>query len=139
VWAEGSWRIPVIYLADWPDIYIHTNKDVPGNLDSTKMKRAIFIAAGSAWALANIQPRDVGRILTDIDAETNYRVANFAKQLPGMGAEGAKFGDHHRAWTGDWLRSFERFGMSVAAAAGIRAVRAAPAPSTAAAPSSRGR
>jgi hypothetical protein len=118
VWAEGSWRIPVIYLADWPDIYIHTNKDVPGNLDSTKMKRAIFIAAGSAWALANIQPRDVGRILTDIDAETNYRVANFAKQLPGMGAEGAKFGDHHRAWTGDWLRSFERFGMSVAAAAG---------------------
>jgi hypothetical protein len=54
VWAEGSWRIPVIYLADWPDIYIHTNKDVPGNLDSTKMKRGIYIAAASAWYLANL-------------------------------------------------------------------------------------
>jgi hypothetical protein len=54
VWAEGSWRVPVIYIADWPDIYIHTQKDVPANLDSTKMRRAIFIAAASAWALANL-------------------------------------------------------------------------------------
>jgi hypothetical protein len=53
VWAEGSWRIPVIYVSDWPDLYIHTNKDLPGNLDSTKMKRAMFIAAASAWYLAN--------------------------------------------------------------------------------------
>jgi hypothetical protein len=56
VWAEGSWRIPVIYLADWPDRYIHTNKDVPGNIDATKLKRAIFIAAASAWTLANLRP-----------------------------------------------------------------------------------
>jgi aminopeptidase YwaD len=59
VWAEGSWRVPVIYLADWPDIYIHTNKDVPANLDSTKMRRAIFIAAASAWALANVDQAQV--------------------------------------------------------------------------------
>jgi aminopeptidase YwaD len=58
VWTEGSFRIPAIYLADWPDIYIHTNKDVPGNLDATKMKRAIFIAAASAWVLANVEQTD---------------------------------------------------------------------------------
>ncbi|MEA3034826.1 MAG: aminopeptidase YwaD [Sphingomonadales bacterium] len=58
VWAEGSWRVPVIYIADWPDIYIHTQKDVPANLDSTKMRRAIFIAAASAWALANLSDDD---------------------------------------------------------------------------------
>ena len=45
VWAEGSCRIPVIYIADWPDRYIHTQRDLPGNLDPTKMRRAIFIAA----------------------------------------------------------------------------------------------
>ena len=28
VWAEGSWRIPVIYIADWPDRYIHTQRDL---------------------------------------------------------------------------------------------------------------
>jgi hypothetical protein len=54
IWAEGSWRIPIIYVSDWPDLYIHTNKDLPGNLDSTKMKRAMFIAAASAWYLANL-------------------------------------------------------------------------------------
>ncbi|MEA3032238.1 MAG: aminopeptidase YwaD, partial [Sphingomonadales bacterium] len=58
VWAEGSWRVPVIYIADWPDIYIHTQKDVPANLDSTKMRRAIFIAAASAWALATLSDDD---------------------------------------------------------------------------------
>jgi aminopeptidase YwaD len=52
VWAEGSWRIPVIYVADWPDRYIHTQRDLPGNLDPTKMRRAIFIAAASGWHLA---------------------------------------------------------------------------------------
>jgi hypothetical protein len=66
VWAEGSWRIPVIYLADWPDIYIHTNKDVPGNIDATKVKRAMFIAAGSAWALANLAPGEPAARLAQI-------------------------------------------------------------------------
>ena len=53
VWAEGSFRIPVIYIADWPDRYIHTQRDLPGNLDPTKMRRAIFIAAASGWHLAS--------------------------------------------------------------------------------------
>ncbi len=76
VWAEGSWRIPVIYLADWPDIYIHTNKDVPGNLDATKMKRAIFIAAGSSWALANLQSGEKARQVADaVQEEMAHRMA----------------------------------------------------------------
>jgi aminopeptidase YwaD len=53
VWAEGSWRIPIIYIADWPDRYIHTQRDLPGNLDPTKMRRAMFIAAASGWYLAS--------------------------------------------------------------------------------------
>ena len=59
VWAEGSWRTPIIYVSDWPDRYIHTNRDVPENLDATKMKRAIFIAAASGWYLANLSQGDV--------------------------------------------------------------------------------
>jgi hypothetical protein len=66
VWSEGSWRIPVIYLADWPDIYIHTNKDVPGNIDATKLKRAMFIAAASAWSLASLAPGDKAARLAQI-------------------------------------------------------------------------
>jgi aminopeptidase YwaD len=75
VWAEGSWRVPVIYIADWPDIYIHTNKDVPGNLDSTKMRRAIFIAAASAWVLANLEQGDATAVSRAMQAEMAQRIA----------------------------------------------------------------
>jgi len=54
VWAEGSFRVPVIYLNDWPDRYIHTNKDVVANIDATKLLRAGFIGAASAVYLADL-------------------------------------------------------------------------------------
>jgi hypothetical protein len=56
VWSEGSFRVPIIYIADWPDRYIHTQRDLPGNLDPTKLRRAIFIAAASGWYLATLGP-----------------------------------------------------------------------------------
>jgi len=54
VYAEGSWRIPAIYLNDWPDRYIHTNMDVAANIDPTKLKRAAFIGAASGYFLARL-------------------------------------------------------------------------------------
>ncbi len=53
VYTEGSFRIPSIYLNDWPDRYIHTNFDLPANIDPTKLKRAAFIGAASAYFLAS--------------------------------------------------------------------------------------
>ncbi|MFL6862577.1 MAG: M28 family peptidase [Allosphingosinicella sp.] len=117
VWAEGSWRVPVIYLADWPDIYIHTNKDVPANLDSTKLRRAIFIAAASAWALANLdESRDP---LGAMKAEQLQRAAETTRRERALIAAGAAEEDiaalwrqYRASWTGE-LRSFERFGPFV--------------------------
>jgi hypothetical protein len=54
VYMEGSWRIPTIYLNDWPDRYIHTNMDVAANIDPTKLKRAAFIGAASGYFLASL-------------------------------------------------------------------------------------
>ena len=54
VYSEGSFRIPSIYLHDWPDRYIHTNYDVAANIDPTKLKRSAFIGASSGYCLANI-------------------------------------------------------------------------------------
>ncbi len=56
VWAEGSFRVPIVYLNDWPDRYIHTNKDVVANIDATKLLRAGFIGAASAVYLADLIP-----------------------------------------------------------------------------------
>jgi aminopeptidase YwaD len=56
VYSDSSFGIPAIYLNDWPDRYIHTNLDVPANIDSTKLGRAAFLAATSGYALATLAP-----------------------------------------------------------------------------------
>jgi hypothetical protein len=58
VYEEGSWRIPAIYLNDWPDRYIHTNMDVAANIDPTKLKRAAFIGATSGYFLAELKTEE---------------------------------------------------------------------------------
>ena len=52
VYQDSSFGIPAIYLNDWPDRYIHTNFDTAANIDPTKLKRAAFIGAASAYFLA---------------------------------------------------------------------------------------
>lgn len=59
VWSEGSWRVPAIYLNDWPDRYIHTHADGVGNIDPTKLMRAAFLGAASAWYLAGLDAAQV--------------------------------------------------------------------------------
>ena len=54
IYTDASYGIHAIYLNDWPDRYIHTNVDTPANIDATKLKRAAFIGAASAWMLANL-------------------------------------------------------------------------------------
>jgi hypothetical protein len=63
VFFEGTWRKPGLYLHDWPDRYIHTNYDLAANIDPTKLKRAAFIGAVSAWFLANMSDDDVPAVL----------------------------------------------------------------------------
>ncbi len=59
VWAEGSFRVPVVYLNDWPDRYIHTNMDRVDNIDATKLLRAGFIGAATAYYLADLDSEKV--------------------------------------------------------------------------------
>jgi aminopeptidase YwaD len=68
VYSDSSFGIPAIYLNDWPDRYIHTNKDVPANIDSTKLARAAFIAAASGYALATIASEDTQALTEMLDA-----------------------------------------------------------------------
>ncbi|HEX8064420.1 MAG TPA: M28 family peptidase [Allosphingosinicella sp.] len=114
VWSEGSWRIPILYLSDWPDLYIHTNKDLPGNLDSTKMKRAMFIAAASAWALANLEQSDtpaLGRIQM---IEGDIRSAEISRRAGELSdADGATARLQHANHEVAIELSLQRFGLMV--------------------------
>jgi len=65
VFASGSWSIPVTYLHDWPDRYIHTSKDVAANIDPSKLKRSAFIGMVQAMVMANLG-NEHGQILSHI-------------------------------------------------------------------------
>jgi hypothetical protein len=59
IWTEGSFRVPAIYLNDWPDRYIHTHADDAANIDPTKLLRAAFIGGASGLYLADLDAGDV--------------------------------------------------------------------------------
>ncbi len=116
IWSEGSWRIPIIYIADWPDRYIHTQRDVPGDLDPTKMRRAIFIAAASGWYLATVG-NGVNRL--PLQADMLERAALMHRRADALHAGGAPDEDihslmRHFRWSeGAVIGSYGRFGLIV--------------------------
>lgn len=111
VWAEGSWRIPVIYVADWPDRYIHTQRDVPDNLDATKLKRAIFIAASASWYLANIGQDDVPALERTLLAENLDRRAAMVRKMVASPTDAALIDRYSQVMVADEARSLARFGL----------------------------
>jgi len=50
IYQEASFAVPTIYLRDWPDIYIHTNKDIVDSVDPTKIKRSARDAVSAEFA-----------------------------------------------------------------------------------------
>lgn len=80
VFFEGTWQIPGLYLHDWPDRYIHTNYDLAANIDPTKLKRAAFIGAVSAWFLANLSEKDVPAVLNLLERNAFNRMAELKER-----------------------------------------------------------
>ena len=123
VWAEGSWRVPVIYVSDWPDRYIHTQRDVPANLDATKMKRAMFIAAAAGWSLANIDQSQMPALERVMRSEMLERRAALLRDStvdPSM-AE-----NYLASAEADDAASLSRFGLATNLPTAMRAAGAAP-------------
>jgi hypothetical protein len=86
VFFEGSWRIPGLYLHDWPDRYIHTNYDLAANIDPTKLKRAAFIGAVSAWYLASFSDDDVPAVIDLLQRNALQRSAALAERRSSLPA-----------------------------------------------------
>jgi len=62
VYQDSSFKIPAIYLNDWPDRYIHTNFDTAANIDPTKLKRAAPIGGASGYFLTQVKEADLPAI-----------------------------------------------------------------------------
>lgn len=86
VYRDSSFGIPAIYLNAWPDRYIHTNFDTPANVDPTKLKRAAFIGAASAYFLANLKPADASSILRLLQSHSLRRTSTMVARRAALPA-----------------------------------------------------
>jgi hypothetical protein len=75
VWSEGSFRVPAIYLNDWPDRTIHTDADLVANIDPTKLLRAAFLGAASALYLADLGTDDLPELVELLRRQALARTA----------------------------------------------------------------
>jgi hypothetical protein len=92
IYTEGSFRIPAVYLNDWPDRYIHTNRDTPTMIDPTKLLRAAFIAGATGWVLANLDASHAPELLAIVRAQSLERTAVVVRRQ----AEGVATDTHGR-------------------------------------------
>lgn len=113
VFSEGSFRIPSIYLHDWPDRYIHTNYDLPANIDPTKLKRSGFIGVASAYVLANFDASSAADYLALFKHQVLLRTATMLERSHHLNAadqENLKF--HHWEYERGVANSITNFGKS---------------------------
>jgi hypothetical protein len=75
VFEDSSFGVPMVYFHDWPDVTIHTNKDLPENLDATKLGRVAYMAAGIAWTIASLPEAEAPRLLGWTLAGAEERIA----------------------------------------------------------------
>jgi hypothetical protein len=73
VYQEGSFRIPTIYLNDWPDVFIHTDNDTPDNIDATKLRRVAVIGAGAGYFLASADANQARALAGEVFARGGAR------------------------------------------------------------------
>ena len=69
-----AFGVPMVYFHDYPDVTIHTQKDLPENLDTTKLGRVAYIGAGIAWTLAALPDSEAKSLLALTRADVEQRV-----------------------------------------------------------------
>lgn len=114
VWSEASYRVPAVYLNDWPDRYIHTDRDVVANLDPTKLRRAAFLGAATAYALAGLDGEGMPAVWEIVRRRVLERTAAALGRAAELGgeasADGANLLRHHFERERAVMPSSARFG-----------------------------
>jgi len=118
VYSDSSFGIPAIYLNDWPDRYIHTNLDVPANIDSTKLARAGFIAAASGYVLSRIGPGDAPMLIAMTEP---FALERRAAAMRRRNANAMKFAEWYESEINASVQRF--FGVPVKGAPEARTTR----------------
>jgi len=99
VFNDWSVNVPGVKLITWPDNYYHSSEDNPDKCDPTQLRRAVFIAAASAYTIAAADDKMAKRILAEMLAGASVR----------LGIQMAKAADMvHRADMSDFQQKYRR-------------------------------
>jgi hypothetical protein len=110
IYEESSFGIPAIYFNDWPDRYVHTNFDIPANIDPTKLKRAAFLGAIVADFLANFRQPDSAALRPVLEAAALHRKAQALKTAMTLSPEDGRCVEEFRSWyEQEVIRSLDQF------------------------------
>jgi hypothetical protein len=110
IYTDGSFRVPAIYFADWPDRYIHTNADRADNIDPTKLARAGFIGATAGYTLANLKPSQLPSVWKTVSARMVSRAGEMlARRAVLSPAEAASLTRFQWEYERGLVASIERF------------------------------
>jgi aminopeptidase YwaD len=74
---NSSVGVPAASFAVWPDQWYHADKDTPDKSDPTQLKRAAFIGAAMAWAVADCSDEVLAEML---DAVTSFGYERVGKR-----------------------------------------------------------
>lgn len=81
----NAFGIPALYFHDWPDVYIHTHKDSPENMDATKLQRVAFLGATTGYTLAQLGPEQAPALMAESSSRAALRMStDLARALDGL-------------------------------------------------------
>jgi hypothetical protein len=72
-WTTG---VPGVMMITWPDMYYHTSEDLPDKLDPTQFKRAVAIAAASAYTIASAGVAEAKNIAGEVYSNSEKRMGH---------------------------------------------------------------
>jgi aminopeptidase YwaD len=98
----AAFGVPMVYFHDWPDVTIHTNKDVPENLDATKLGRVAYMTAGIAWTLAALPDAEAARLpaLERVAIDRHLAATRHAALANGWSADDARLAERETTASG---------------------------------------
>lgn len=98
----AAFGVPMVYFHDWPDVTVHTDHDVPENLDPTKLGRVGYMTAGIAWTLAALPETESVRLAGLERAATEARLAEVRHTAlaHGLSARDAQLAEREAVLTG---------------------------------------
>jgi len=75
VFNDFGVQVPGVMLITWPDNYYHTSGDRPSILDPTQLRRAVVIAATSAYLIASAGETEALKIAAEVVANGQRRLS----------------------------------------------------------------